>query len=96
MIELMRFCIANKIKGVHTQKDFLLLIGFTNTSNLKKVREGSLSFQPFHLKNACDIIGIDANYFFKEKAVMFMPGKKISPILLIKEGLKLLEMNGHK
>lgn len=91
MLRLMKFCIDNKIKGVQTQKDFLLMIDFPSPNNVKYIREGTNSFQKEHIKKACDVFGIDANYFYRQGHQMYFEGKKISPIIMIKQALELME-----
>lgn len=94
MFEIMDFCIANKIKGIETEKQWCKEIRYPYT-NLNAVKTGRVSFQPDHQMNAMNLIrNGNFNFLFGVENNMFLRGARKSAMEVLKEGIRMLE-NGR-
>lgn len=90
MLEAMEFIIHRK--KVKTEKDFLKSIGFTNVNNIVNIRSGHQSFRVKHIQKACEVYGLDGNFFLNPKhSKMFLLSKQLTPIELLYEAVYAIE-----
>jgi hypothetical protein len=90
MLELLDFCVRNKV--VLTQKDWCEKIGF-NTTNLSQVRSGRQGFTDEQKLAAAQLIGVNMNWIFGLESNMIRMEKTVKPVDLIRQGLRMLEKN---
>lgn len=89
MLLVMKYVVDNQTKGIMTNNDFLLSIGFSGINNLWQVRNAKISFQPEHLAAAVTIYNVDGNYFLdKRHTIMFKLGKAITPLQMLKQAVQ--------
>lgn len=88
MLDLMDYAISNSL--VESQKDWCERIKF-NSTNLAQIRSGKQGFTDEQKLAAAKLCRADMNWIFGLDATMIKMNHKISPIQLIKEGVRMLE-----
>ena len=85
MLQLMVFVVDNKMKGVTGEVEFLNTVGGPNKANVSSaLKNGTQHFTIADIKRACDIFGVDANFFFLEKhTTMIYPKNKTTPFEML-------------
>jgi hypothetical protein len=71
MLSVMDYLI--KTGAEDSQAGFFYNIGFSR-NNFVKIKSGAQGFRVDHYVNACDVYGIDANYFLKQSHTKMFPG----------------------
>ena len=89
MLQLLDFCIANRIKCTN-QKEFCKLIDIGETA-VKQIKDGKSSFRHQHILNAYKKLGVTPNYFYGLTKNMFDKPLEKLPLLMIKEAVRILE-----
>lgn len=91
MLQIMDYCIANKLKGTSTIKGWCEGVGVSHT-NIFNIRKGMQQFSKDHMHRVCLIYNISADYLFGFTNQMMRTQKHLSPIDRIKEAVNELEI----
>ena len=89
MLSVMDFCITNKVKCTN-QNEFCDIIGIGKTA-IKQIKDGKSSFRHQHILSAYQKLGVSPNYFYGISNSMFEKPIDKSPLLMIKEAVRILE-----
>lgn len=96
MLDLMKFVIDNNIKGISTQQNFFKSIGFKSANNLSQIKNGKQSFRIEHLSKACELYGVDGNFFLNKKhTAMFVTGEAKQPTAIQKLKQAIAQMEAE-
>ena len=90
MLQLMEYCIANRLRDTTTIKTWCENIGISST-NIFNIRKGLQQFTKEHLQQACAYYGISADYLFGFTNEMPRLKQTLSPLDRIKEAVRELE-----
>lgn len=92
MLQFMEFVVNNKILGIENEKQFAERIEYSHVSNLWAIKNGTQSFTIQHIISTVQTFHVDANFFFlKESTQMFIPKVEMSPLMVLKEAVALVE-----
>lgn len=92
MLQFMDFVVHNQIKKVDSDRKFLQSIGYTNSNNIRLIRNGHQSFRLEHVLKTIQLYGPDANFFFvKNHHQIFNNKEKIKPLMVLKEAVSIVE-----
>ena len=76
MLQVMRYIVDNKIKGVRTEKDFFDKVGGVNKFAVSgAIKSGKQSFVIADLNRCCEIFGVDANFLILQGHLTMMRPK---------------------
>lgn len=64
MFELIDYVIANKVKGITGNPQFIKAIGIPTLATLDQVKNGKQSFRPKHFHTAAKYFDISMEWFF--------------------------------
>lgn len=90
MLQLMEYCIANKVRDIDTNKAWSEAVGISHT-NIFNIRKGTQQFTVAHIANACQFFNISADFIYGFTTEMVRVDKKRSPLDRIKEAVNELE-----
>lgn len=77
MLQVMRYVLSNKIKGIKTEGEFVERIASANKVNLlAAIKRGRQSFVIADIRKCCEIFGVDANFFILEGHLTMMRAKQ--------------------
>lgn len=89
MLLFMEYCVENGLAGITTNRDWFDRIGL-EYNNMDKVKKGIRGFSKHHLKAAGDL-GASMDFLYGFSDDMLRSKKNLTPIQLIKAGLRLIE-----
>ncbi len=93
IIEVMYFVIANRIKEISDEANFLKSIGYNSWRNLQLIKKGTQHFQVEHIQNLCTIYGVSADFLLnKNFNKMFVDLGNESPMFRLKVAAKEVEI----
>ena len=86
ILSIMDYIIKENIDGINSAAKFLKSIGFENTNNVSKVRNGSQSFGKPHIQGVIDVYGVDANFLFaRSHTQMFLKSTSKTAYMRLRE-----------
>lgn len=99
MIVFMDYCIANKVKGIKSESEFLQRIGYKYVSNETQIRKGVRGFRIEHISQCCIVFGLDANFIINPAHKQMFPKEKSqSPLTQLLQAVSLvtMELSNHQ
>lgn len=90
MLQVMNFCIANKLNDITSQNAWCEKVGVSHT-NIFNIRKGTQRFTVDHVFNACQQFNISPDFMFGFSMEMLRTDKNRSPLDRIKDAVRELE-----
>ena len=93
IMEVMQFVIANRIKEISDEANFLKSIGYNSWRNLALIRKGVQHFQIEHIVNTCTVYNVSADFLLNKNChKMFIDLGNETPMFRLKVAAKEVEI----